>query len=167
MRIWYYCRVTSSWTLMVRNFSNLTIVQIILEFYIVFTKGTREFSSYTNCYQILILDRLSNNFKSPCVVFTGHPSLRYGDVIHFMELWRNNNKNTVIFIGKYLLLLCWYFILNISGEDLDFKSWDVSKSSKIWMYQKIISDYLWICLFCTCFEILGLNNFELRNRKQI
>ena len=91
---------------MVRNFSNLTIVQIILEFYIVFTKGTREFSSYTNCYQILILDRLSNNFKSPCVVFTGHPSLRYGDVIHFMELWRNNNKNTVIFIGKYLLLLC-------------------------------------------------------------
>ncbi|XP_066923310.1 integrator complex subunit 9 homolog [Clytia hemisphaerica] len=45
-------------------------------------------------------DRLSNNFKSPCVVFTGHPSLRFGDVIHFMELWGGNHKNTIIFIDS-------------------------------------------------------------------
>ncbi|CAH6827864.1 Ints9 [Phodopus roborovskii] len=29
----------------------------------------------------------SNDFRQPCVVFTGHPSLRFGDVVHFMELW--------------------------------------------------------------------------------
>ncbi|XP_069461801.1 integrator complex subunit 9 isoform X2 [Ambystoma mexicanum] len=39
----------------------------------------------------------SNDFKQPCVVFTGHPSLRFGDVVHFMELWGKSNLNTVIF----------------------------------------------------------------------
>ena len=47
----------------------------------------------------IVLDGLSNNFKSPCVVFTGHPSLRYGDAVHFLELWGGDNKNTIIFIG--------------------------------------------------------------------
>lgn len=45
-------------------------------------------------------DGLSNNFKSPCVVFTGHPSLRFGDVIHFMELWGHDKRNTIIFIDS-------------------------------------------------------------------
>ncbi|XP_022781258.1 integrator complex subunit 9 homolog [Stylophora pistillata] len=44
-----------------------------------------------------IHDGLSSCFKTPCVVFTGHPSLRYGDVVHFMELWGKSNGNTVIF----------------------------------------------------------------------
>ncbi|XP_028908605.1 integrator complex subunit 9 isoform X2 [Ornithorhynchus anatinus] len=39
----------------------------------------------------------SNDFKQPCVVFTGHPSLRCGDVVHFMELWGRSGLNTVIF----------------------------------------------------------------------
>ncbi|XP_038626787.1 integrator complex subunit 9 [Tachyglossus aculeatus] len=39
----------------------------------------------------------SNDFKQPCVVFTGHPSLRCGDVVHFMELWGRSSLNTVIF----------------------------------------------------------------------
>ncbi|XP_051831698.1 integrator complex subunit 9 isoform X2 [Sminthopsis crassicaudata] len=39
----------------------------------------------------------SNEFKQPCVVFTGHPSLRFGDVVHFMELWGKSSLNTVIF----------------------------------------------------------------------
>uniref|UniRef100_A0ACB8G904 Integrator complex subunit 9 n=1 Tax=Sphaerodactylus townsendi TaxID=933632 RepID=A0ACB8G904_9SAUR len=39
----------------------------------------------------------SNDFKQPCVVFTGHPSLRFGDVVHFMELWGKSSLNTVIF----------------------------------------------------------------------
>lgn len=42
----------------------------------------------------------SNDFKQPCVVFTGHPSLRFGDVVHFMELWGKSSLNTVIFTGK-------------------------------------------------------------------
>ncbi|XP_033859106.2 integrator complex subunit 9 isoform X1 [Acipenser ruthenus] len=39
----------------------------------------------------------SNDFKQPCVVFTGHPSLRFGDVVHFMELWGKSSLNTIIF----------------------------------------------------------------------
>ncbi|XP_077990800.1 integrator complex subunit 9-like [Glandiceps talaboti] len=39
----------------------------------------------------------SNQFKTPCVVFTGHPSLRFGDAVHFMELWGKSSVNTVIF----------------------------------------------------------------------
>lgn len=45
-------------------------------------------------------DGFSNNFKSPCVVFTGHPSLRFGDVVHFIELWGNGAGNTIIFIDS-------------------------------------------------------------------
>ncbi|XP_006820079.1 LOW QUALITY PROTEIN: integrator complex subunit 9-like [Saccoglossus kowalevskii] len=39
----------------------------------------------------------TNQFKTPCVVFTGHPSLRFGDAVHFMELWGKSSMNTVIF----------------------------------------------------------------------
>lgn len=36
-------------------------------------------------------------YQSPCVVFTGHPSLRCGDAVHFMEAWGNSAKNAIIF----------------------------------------------------------------------
>ena len=49
-----------------------------------------------------ILEGLSNAFKTPCVVFTGHPSLRFGDVVHFIELWGQGSGNTMIFIGEYV-----------------------------------------------------------------
>ena len=39
----------------------------------------------------------SRHFKTPCVVFTGHPSLRFGDAIHFLHLWGRDARNTVIF----------------------------------------------------------------------
>lgn len=41
----------------------------------------------------------SSEFRQPCVVFTGHPSLRFGDVVHFMELWGKSSLNTIIFTG--------------------------------------------------------------------
>ncbi|CAI9739197.1 Hypothetical predicted protein [Octopus vulgaris] len=40
---------------------------------------------------------LSNSFKSPCIVFAGHPSLRMGDVVHFLELWGKSSANAVMF----------------------------------------------------------------------
>ncbi|XP_065844002.1 integrator complex subunit 9-like isoform X2 [Oscarella lobularis] len=40
---------------------------------------------------------LNSVFKTPCVVFCGHPSLRCGDVVHFMEAWGGNSQNAVIF----------------------------------------------------------------------
>lgn len=35
----------------------------------------------------------------PCVVFCGHPSLRFGDAVHFIEMWGSNPLHAVIFTG--------------------------------------------------------------------
>jgi len=40
---------------------------------------------------------LATDFHTPCVLFTGHPSLRMGDVVHFIELWGRSASNTIIF----------------------------------------------------------------------
>uniref|UniRef100_A0A2S2P0Y1 Integrator complex subunit 9 n=2 Tax=Schizaphis graminum TaxID=13262 RepID=A0A2S2P0Y1_SCHGA len=42
-------------------------------------------------------DDLWNDLRQPCVVFCGHPSLRFGDVVHFVEYWGTNPQNTIIF----------------------------------------------------------------------
>lgn len=54
---------------------------------------------YTGHDNYLIGD-LGTVYQTPCVVFTGHPSLRCGDAVHFMDIWGSNNKNAVIFTGK-------------------------------------------------------------------
>lgn len=43
-----------------------------------------------------IHEGLSNELKMPCIVFAGHPSLRFGDAVHFMELWGSSVKNAVV-----------------------------------------------------------------------
>lgn len=35
-------------------------------------------------------------FKCPCVLFTSHPSLRFGDVVHFLQLWGQSSKNLLV-----------------------------------------------------------------------
>lgn len=62
------------------------------------------------CFQLIQTNKLkhypsihgdfSSEFRQPCVVFTGHPSLRFGDVVHFMELWGKSSLNTIIFTGN-------------------------------------------------------------------
>lgn len=42
----------------------------------------------------------STDFRQPCVVFCGHPSLRFGDAVHFIELWGSNPLHMVIFTGE-------------------------------------------------------------------
>ncbi|XP_031573815.1 integrator complex subunit 9 homolog [Actinia tenebrosa] len=42
-------------------------------------------------------DGFSSSYKTPCIVFTSHPSLRFGDAVHFMEMWGKSPVNTVIF----------------------------------------------------------------------
>lgn len=44
-----------------------------------------------------IHDGLNTDFKTPCIVFTGHPSLRMGDAVHFLEMWGKSSGNTIIF----------------------------------------------------------------------
>lgn len=34
----------------------------------------------------------------PCVVFCGHPSLRFGNVVHFLELWGNHSNHSIVFV---------------------------------------------------------------------
>ena len=48
---------------------------------------------------------MNSDYRQPCVVFCGHPSLRFGDAVHFIELWGNNPNNLVIFTGKMLIEL--------------------------------------------------------------
>jgi len=52
---------------------------------------------YTSTYA----EGFSSDYRQPCVVFCGHPSLRFGDAVHFVQLWGNNPLHTVIFTGIY------------------------------------------------------------------
>uniref|UniRef100_A0A0K0DDN2 Beta-Casp domain-containing protein n=1 Tax=Angiostrongylus cantonensis TaxID=6313 RepID=A0A0K0DDN2_ANGCA len=46
---------------------------------------------YSNIYE-----SFCREYKTPCVVFTGHPSLRLGDAPHLLEMWGNDSKNALI-----------------------------------------------------------------------
>ncbi|XP_018344280.1 PREDICTED: integrator complex subunit 9 [Trachymyrmex septentrionalis] len=48
---------------------------------------------YTSTYA----EGFSSDYRQPCVVFCGHPSLRFGDAVHFVQLWGGNPLHTVIF----------------------------------------------------------------------
>ena len=48
-------------------------------------------------YKHIYSEGFSTDFRQPCVVFCGHPSLRFGDVVHFIELWGSNPQHTIIF----------------------------------------------------------------------
>lgn len=48
-------------------------------------------------FSSLKADGFTADFHTPCIVFAGHPSLRFGDVVHFMELWGSSASNVVIF----------------------------------------------------------------------
>lgn len=43
-----------------------------------------------------IYEGLNEEFRTPCLVFAGHPSLRFGDVVHFMELWAADPQSLVV-----------------------------------------------------------------------
>ena len=36
--------------------------------------------------------------RKPCVVFCGHPSLRFGNVVHFLELWGSHSNHSIVFV---------------------------------------------------------------------
>lgn len=39
----------------------------------------------------------AGDFRTPCVVFAGHPSLRFGAAVHLLELWGSGPQHAVIF----------------------------------------------------------------------
>ncbi|XP_049875864.1 integrator complex subunit 9 [Pectinophora gossypiella] len=42
-------------------------------------------------------DAFSADFRQPCVVFCGHPSLRFGAAVHLVELWGSSPQHAIIF----------------------------------------------------------------------
>lgn len=44
----------------------------------------------------------SRQMRTPCVIFCGHPSLRLGDAIHFLEMWGRDARNAIIMTGVLL-----------------------------------------------------------------
>ncbi|KAI6218686.1 Beta-Casp domain-containing protein [Aphelenchoides fujianensis] len=50
----------------------------------------------TICSAITVSGEISRDFRTPCVVLTGHPTMRIGNVVHFMELWAGDEKNAII-----------------------------------------------------------------------
>lgn len=42
-------------------------------------------------------ESFGQDFRQPCVVFCGHPSLRFGDAVHFVEMWGSNPLHAIIF----------------------------------------------------------------------
>lgn len=48
-------------------------------------------------FQHIYSEGFSNEFRQPCIVFCGHPSLRFGDIVHFIEMWGSNPLHTIIF----------------------------------------------------------------------
>ncbi|CAG2181291.1 unnamed protein product, partial [Oppiella nova] len=48
-------------------------------------------------FSSISIDSFNTEFKTPCIVFTGHPSLRFGDVVHLIELWGTSPNNLIVF----------------------------------------------------------------------
>ena len=77
--------------------------------------------------------KFNEDYKTPCVLFASHPSLRFGEVCHFVELWKNSPLNSFIFtdpLFNYLSALApfqpvcanyYYFPIdtNLTSNDLN------------------------------------------------
>jgi integrator complex subunit 9 len=48
-----------------------------------------------------IVDSKFSSFQEPCIVLTGHPSLRCGDVMHLIQTWKKSDRNAIVFIDPH------------------------------------------------------------------
>lgn len=48
-------------------------------------------------FKSLHAEGFSSEYRQPCIVFCGHPSLRFGDAVHFIEMWGSNPQNAILF----------------------------------------------------------------------
>ncbi|XP_063930552.1 integrator complex subunit 9-like [Zophobas morio] len=56
----------------------------------------------TRAQRLIVLDSVANTdeirkMRQPCVVFTGDPTLRWGDSCYFLRLWKSNPHHLVVF----------------------------------------------------------------------
>lgn len=45
-------------------------------------------------------EAFNSEYRTPCVVFTGHPSLRFGDAVHLIQMWGASANNLILFTGN-------------------------------------------------------------------
>jgi len=62
-----------------------------------FPHGMLAKSGRLKSFRNLSDEAFSSDYRQPCVMFCGHPSLRFGDVTHFVELWGSNPNNVIVF----------------------------------------------------------------------
>lgn len=74
-------------------------------------------------FKHIYTEGFSTDYRQPCVVFCGHPSLRFGDAVHFVELWGSSALNTIVFTGKISPACTHYFMMYVLDQ-----SWDEIQS---------------------------------------
>ncbi|KAK3862635.1 hypothetical protein Pcinc_031522 [Petrolisthes cinctipes] len=48
-------------------------------------------------FKSLHAEGFSSEYRQPCIVFCGHPSLRFGDAVHFIDMWGSSPQNAILF----------------------------------------------------------------------
>ena len=62
-----------------------------------FVHGALQRGGRLKAFPSLEAEAVQSEYRQPCVVFCGHPSLRSGDVVHFLRLWGASPANLVVF----------------------------------------------------------------------
>merc|ERR1719222_1548499 len=62
-----------------------------------FVHGALQRGGRLKAFPSLETEAVQSEYRQPCVVFCGHPSLRSGDVVHFLWLWGASPANLVVF----------------------------------------------------------------------
>lgn len=60
-------------------------------------------SEYLETGQLQCFNSISHinaSMRTPCVLFVGHPSLQFGDITHFLDMWKHESKNSIIFTSS-------------------------------------------------------------------
>lgn len=72
--------------------------QLLTVVYLFFmqVKRTGRLKVYKNLYE-----EFAREMSLPCVIVAGHPSLRFGHIVHFLELWGDDPKNAIILTGWF------------------------------------------------------------------
>lgn len=55
-------------------------------------------SGRVRTFSSLDSDSFSHELRTPCVVFAGHPSLRFGPVVHLLDMWSQGPENLLAFV---------------------------------------------------------------------
>ncbi|KAF9956341.1 Integrator complex subunit 9 [Mortierella alpina] len=70
----------------------------------------------------------ASDLKYPCIAFGGHPSLRSGPIVNLLHMWGKKANNSIIFIGKYLIMICHEPRIDVPASLEPYEGLEISKS---------------------------------------